>query len=127
MYAMILANLYFCILTAAVAGEVAVGSDVIDLGNRLGNLSASGVLGVIAIVSLFLLRKLYVDRNKDIELTRAIASQAVAAIEKNVAKTEDQIKLLEAMHNDISLCRKLNTEKMGKAQSENNLKTFGGG
>ena len=108
----------FFISTLAVAavGEAAIASDGIDLGGRLGNLSASGVLGVIAIFSMIMLWRVYRDKNKAELVTREIAMKAVAAIEKNNERTEREIQLLKEMHGDISLCRKLNIEKIKEAR-----------
>ena len=122
---MILSNIYIGMLIVAAVGETALGTSIIDMGSKLGNMTSAGVLGCVAITALFMLKKLYIDKSEDSKVTREIAMKAVAAIEENSVKTDTQIKLLEAMHNDISLCRKLNTEKMNKAGAEDHLKTFG--
>lgn len=121
-----LVKLYIGALMLAAVGEAAITSQTIDIGNQLGSLTAAGVLGVIVVVCLGMLKKIYDDKSASDSIARELSMKAVAAIEKNTEKTEEQIKLLESMHSDISLCRKLNTMKLEKAQSENDLKTFNG-
>jgi hypothetical protein len=70
--------------------------------------------------------RLYKDKSKETDAIKQVAEKAVEAIVKNNERTSEQIKLLEAMHSDISLCRRLNTEKLAKGNAESNLKTFGG-
>ena len=69
-------------------------------------------------------KKIYVDKSEAERIARELAMKAVAAIEVNTKSTELQIKLLESMHKDINLCRRLNMMKMEKAQQEDKLKNI---
>jgi len=113
------------ILLLAVVGEAAVAADILKTGSELGNMTAAGILGVVCIVCVIALCRLYRDKSKETDAIRQIAEKSVEAITKANERTGEQIKLLESMHNDISLCRKLNEIKMQKGQAESQLKTFG--
>ena len=70
----------FVTLAAAVVGEAGIATDLIQTGSNLGQLGAAGILGIVALASIFALVKVYLRNQEQSDETIVLLKDT---IEKN--------------------------------------------
>ena len=88
-------------------GIFAIGTGLIEAGEKLGNLAPSAILGVVVVCAFCMMKKLYDDKGKtDTKLHEVIANHTRTQVECTEVLRE-QTKALKEVRINSELCREL--------------------
>lgn len=65
-------------LVMSVLGEAGIATDVVNTGSSLANLSAAGILGVVALASVLALVKVYSQKQADTKETILLLTNTIS-------------------------------------------------